>query len=138
VRIKMAILVYAWRIINLHDGYDMEDVSCIWMWEWEDGSIHISYGFGDKRDNSACERILAYWHSIGSPRRELLSPLSKTPWFPWDKAGFTNEERDALCTYKPWCRTKGLPLDSKQEAELAKLTDAQLYDELEKRHCRHS
>lgn len=47
-----------------------------------------------QRNPSWYRRILFYWRRLGSPRIERKATGYEAPWFPWAKAGFTNDERD--------------------------------------------
>jgi hypothetical protein len=47
-------------------------------------------------DPSWYRRILFYWRRLGSPHIDRKAPGYEAPWFPWQAAGFTAEERDSI------------------------------------------
>jgi hypothetical protein len=47
-------------------------------------------------DDAWYGRILLLWKRLGSPVINRKAPGYDAPWFPWEAAGFTDEERDNL------------------------------------------
>jgi hypothetical protein len=47
-------------------------------------------------DPSWYRRILFHWRRLGSPRIDRKVAGYQAPWFPWEDAGFTDEERDSI------------------------------------------